>query len=393
MAGRQGVTIAPDWLRPVVVCVVAALHAAVVFGIPWPSAQDAVVTAPIAVTVVPQGTPAPSMEMPDPAEAVEVRPMSTASADSMASESEVVEQTQPTEQTRALPVEVAEAKPVETAAARAPDRLALAVTPPTRTELIDRTEQPEQRPDRQIESTTPPTRDAAEVTATATPVQTPAQRVAPAPLLQLNPAATENSAPESKQVSEAPAAQPANPPSSEAVPVRPDARQVPAVERTGPVQQAMRSEPNEAVMRDRPERGDPAISNEKKPEKEKQEQKKKPSTRSTASTAASSSSPSQQSSVASISGSAASSSYRSLVMAELNRRKFYPSGAREARGVVYVTFAVGSSGAVTSFNISRSSGNGALDGAVLQMMRSVSLPPPPGGSFRATAPVHFDVLR
>ena len=80
-------------------------------------------------------------------------------------------------------------------------------------------------------------------------------------------------------------------------------------------------------------------------------------------------------------------------MAELNRRKFYPSGARDVRGVVYVTFAIGSSGAVTSFSISRSSGNSVLDGAVLQMMRSVALPPPPGGSFRATAPVHFEVQR
>ena len=79
---------------------------------------------------------------------------------------------------------------------------------------------------------------------------------------------------------------------------------------------------------------------------------------------------------------------------ELHRLKFYPSGARDVRGVAYVTFAIGSSGAVTSLSIGRSSGNSPLDGAVLQIMRSVSLPPPPpGGSFRATAPAHFEMPR
>jgi protein TonB len=225
--------------------------------------------------------------------------------------------------------------------------------------------------------------------------------------MQLNPAAEAvASIPESKpQVSEAvpattpvqneravdrPVAQPANPRADQAAPVKPEL--APAAERTGPVQQAMRTEPNEAMVRGRPDRGDPTIANDKKPAREKEE-KKKPKARAMASTAASASSPSRPSPDAGVAGSAASATYRALVMAELNRRKFYPPDARDQRGVVVVTFAIGSSGSVTSSRISRSSGVSALDGAVLQMMRSVSLPPPPGGSFHATAPIRFDVQR
>lgn len=93
-----------------------------------------------------------------------------------------------------------------------------------------------------------------------------------------------------------------------------------------------------------------------------------------------------------VTGSVASANYRSLVAAELNRRKFYPAAARSsgARGVVLVNFTVGSSGHVTQHSIARSSGQPALDQAVHQMMASVSLPPPPGGVFRASVPIHFD---
>ncbi|MBX9844175.1 MAG: energy transducer TonB [Xanthobacteraceae bacterium] len=228
--------------------------------------------------------------------------------------------------------------------------------------------------------------------------------------MQFNPAATAvaSDTPESKtdvaeaaparppeRAADAPAAsqaQPAKPAANEASPVRSEPQAAPAVERTGPVQQAMRTEPNQAMVRDRSDRGDPTIANDNKPTKEKQE-KKKPKTRSMASTASSASAPSRHSAVASVSGAVGSANYRALLVAELNRRKFYPSGARDQRGVVVVTFAIGSSGGVTSFRITRSSGVSALDGAVLQMMRSVSLPPPPGGSFRATVPVHFDLMR
>jgi TonB family protein len=93
------------------------------------------------------------------------------------------------------------------------------------------------------------------------------------------------------------------------------------------------------------------------------------------------------------SGGTASADYRALVVAELNRRKFYPSSAQAARitGVVTVQFSVNASGRISAHSISRSSGHSVLDDAVRQMMPSVSLPPPPGGIFRATVPIRFSI--
>jgi protein TonB len=92
-------------------------------------------------------------------------------------------------------------------------------------------------------------------------------------------------------------------------------------------------------------------------------------------------------------GSIASANYRSIVAADLNRRKFYPPSARAAgtQGVVVVTFTIGTDGRVAQHAISRSSGRPVLDRAVHQMMAAVSLPPPPGGRFRATVPIRFDI--
>src|SRR5262249_16537212 len=88
-----------------------------------------------------------------------------------------------------------------------------------------------------------------------------------------------------------------------------------------------------------------------------------------------------------------SANYRGLVIAELNRHKRYPEAARSAKpqGVAIVSFTIGRSGRVTSHSIVRSSGNSILDNAVHQMMGAVSLPPPPGGSFHASAPISFAI--
>jgi protein TonB len=94
-----------------------------------------------------------------------------------------------------------------------------------------------------------------------------------------------------------------------------------------------------------------------------------------------------------VTGSVASATYRSIVSAELNRRKFYPPDARAAgtEGVVTVSFTVGPSGRVANHSIIRSSGAPALDRAVDRMMAALALPPPPGGHFRATVPIRFDL--
>jgi protein TonB len=95
------------------------------------------------------------------------------------------------------------------------------------------------------------------------------------------------------------------------------------------------------------------------------------------------------------SGAVATADYRALVSAELNRRKRYPESARAegATGTVVVSFTIGSSGRVTASSIVRSSGHGMLDTAARQMLSAVSLPPPPGGRYSATAPVHFSLDR
>jgi len=93
------------------------------------------------------------------------------------------------------------------------------------------------------------------------------------------------------------------------------------------------------------------------------------------------------------SGGVSTADYRALVTAELNRRKQYPESARAAgvTGTVVITFTIGSSGRVTASSIVQSSGHGVLDSAARQTVSSLSLPPPPGGRYSATAPVRFSV--
>ncbi len=67
--------------------------------------------------------------------------------------------------------------------------------------------------------------------------------------------------------------------------------------------------------------------------------------------------------------------------AAIRSRMFYPeaSRARDARGVVFVAFTMGASGAVASFTITHSSGDKDLDAAAREAVQSAHFPPPPGG--------------
>jgi len=87
--------------------------------------------------------------------------------------------------------------------------------------------------------------------------------------------------------------------------------------------------------------------------------------------------------------------YAALVSAEINRHKHYPAGAREAGagGAVGVVFSIGPSGAITSHVITRSSGNGAIDATVRQMLAASHPPPPPGGHFRGSVTISFNLAR
>ncbi len=58
-----------------------------------------------------------------------------------------------------------------------------------------------------------------------------------------------------------------------------------------------------------------------------------------------------------------------------------------------VAFVIGPGGSVATHTIVRSSGHAVRDRAVHAMMSAVHLPPPPGGVFRSTVPVRFDLVR
>lgn len=87
--------------------------------------------------------------------------------------------------------------------------------------------------------------------------------------------------------------------------------------------------------------------------------------------------------------------YAALVSAEINRHKHYPASARDAgaAGSVGVVFTVSSSGAIVAHTIMHSSGNGAIDAEVHQMMGAAHPPPPPGGSFRGSVTISFNLAR
>ena len=83
-------------------------------------------------------------------------------------------------------------------------------------------------------------------------------------------------------------------------------------------------------------------------------------------------------------GAGSQSAYVSAMSAAIRSRLFYPPAARArgARGVVGVAFTIGASGALSSFAITRSSGDEDLDGAARALVQSAHFLPPPGG------PVH-----
>lgn len=95
------------------------------------------------------------------------------------------------------------------------------------------------------------------------------------------------------------------------------------------------------------------------------------------------------------SGGRSRTSYAALVVAQIQAHKYYPPAARGQRisGVVAFTFAIGPSGTVSRFNMTRSSGSAVLDQAARQIVFSIRPPPPPGGSFIGASSLRFDMTR
>jgi protein TonB len=85
--------------------------------------------------------------------------------------------------------------------------------------------------------------------------------------------------------------------------------------------------------------------------------------------------------------------WQSRLMAHLERRKRYPSGARARgeHGIVYVRFTIDDAGNVQSASLARTSGFAELDQEVLALVsRASPVPAPPAGARRTiTAPVRF----
>jgi protein TonB len=94
-------------------------------------------------------------------------------------------------------------------------------------------------------------------------------------------------------------------------------------------------------------------------------------------------------------GSVSPAKWQSRLMAHLERRKRYPSGARSRgeQGTAYVRFSIDDAGNVLSASLARSSGFSELDSEVVEMVRRASpVPaPPPGVNKTITAPVRFTV--
>ena len=91
---------------------------------------------------------------------------------------------------------------------------------------------------------------------------------------------------------------------------------------------------------------------------------------------------------------AGSNAYNALVFGHLQRFKRYPKAAHGASGVVMVQFALNRAGEVISSEVSKSSGNGALDHEALDILRRASPFPPfptakPGTQEIYIAPVNF----
>lgn len=89
------------------------------------------------------------------------------------------------------------------------------------------------------------------------------------------------------------------------------------------------------------------------------------------------------------------SQYASMVVRAIQANRFYPASARNdgVTGSVSVHFTVGPSGRVRSAHVIRSSGSATLDGAALQIVRSIAPPPPPGGVFTGSTSLRFNLSR
>lgn len=361
----------PVWLRPTALLVIATLHAGALLILDWPADPTGAALPPIEVQIVPQGEPA--------REAVPLGAEVASEASSAASEARPLE-----------PSEVPDLVQAPAAAESEPPPPVADITPPQH--------QPDEPPS-QSEATRLSKQD--------TERSPPPALTAELPVREAPDAQTLPAAPPRERVPVPP--RPVERRAISPKPLRPEPTQVQREEqrratqagrrealRREQIEERRREEAEEARDRARERAAARAMEAERARRAAASAQREAARRAASSEQAASrvgSTSGGGGTSTAS-SGAISSAAYGALVAAELNRHKRYPEAARAqgAQGVVVVSFVIGPSGRVASHTIARSSGVAVLDSAVSQMMAAVHLPPPPGGSFRATAPVRFNLL-
>jgi periplasmic protein TonB len=348
---RSGGSIAPVWQRPLACCVVVLAHAALLLAVTWP---DFNVNVPVhlQINIVAQGEPARSLSAVDSQATQEVK-----------SVSEQVHETNPAEFKResADATEIQAKEPIETPT-REPDVPDPKAARPPERQRLDPPVISEQAQSRDLPQV--PSSDAVHALvsngAVAAPVPLTEAEEAPEP--DLTKASTAEDLPEVKVAND-------------------------AVETT-----AVAEPTNVPLEVDRPK------AQRAEPERREKAHEVHKRTRHAAlqpQTASRAGMPSSRGREGAATGAVSTATYRSLVIAELSRHKQYPPAALSAgvQGTVVVAFTIGPSGRVVAHTITRSSGSSALDSAVHRMMAAISLPPPPGGIYRATAPVAFVLHR
>ena len=320
----------PPWLRPVVIAIVLALHAAalsIVYLEPRPVAPPP----EIVVDVEPEAPPA---ENPIPP----------------------AEQAKPPEQSAPPPGQATVPAPAEPPP--------VPVTPPVAA----------QPPPPDVEAQpSPPPQEQPPAPPQEAPPPPPQETPPPAPVEEPPPPQEQPPPPPQEQPPPAPVELAPPPPPPKAVEARP-ARPPPPRPRA-PAREAARPEARPEPRRAEPRTAEPRPAREES-RSATQASRGAPSTGAPSSAAASASS---------------LSAYRGEVSAIIRSRLSYPEAARArgARGMVGVSFAIGPSGAVTSFAITRSSGDRELDAAARSLVEGARFPPPPGGSTRIATSFNY----
>jgi protein TonB len=309
---------------------VLLVHAAVIFGAPWQKPDDIAVPVTLQLDIAANGEPAHARqqvdEQPSDAQVGEIMPVATPPSEQESAAAEAV-----------VPQAAAEAKPAEQTS---PSPNAETSPPPPEAQAMAPAEQVPADVDRQA----------------TVGVSSPA-----IPPEELHPDA---------------------PAQAQTPPREPSAEQ-PRQSPNSPAREIQREEQRKE------EQAEKRKAQQAEKLKEQAEERKRAAAAAPARVASRAGTETGRGETGSATGSVSAADYGRLVYAEIARHSHYPESAAPATGTVVLSFTIGSSGRVTSSSVVRSSGNGLLDGAARQTMSAVSLPPPPGGRYSNTVPIHL----